>query len=521
MDGEGGESEDATVEWALLEGATRDAPPVLLGAPRRLLVSAGDESRGEPSDDASLGGVSGDDGAEALKIRAPSALVADGGSSLLPRLTSELTGVRLPASQLQKAMRRGFCSPAPLLEACVKLLCGAAAAGERATPPRGGPFAMFSTIWACMLVDASPFDAAPDGSTLGLQQLLALSLVARADPGWAPPPQLARKAVAAALRTQQRPCNQWLGFMERDWAPNMSGWCLESEDGSSSPPGEVDGDDSEDESERGHQDQGTPTERLRALELRNTLVATQAAVGSAIRWGRWDKFEGEPTGAALIAYLNCHFTEWFRDGRLQAEAVKDEAALLSGFDARLVTHPPDARLLGLDFECRLAAWDPQVQPASLLLLQAALSEPPTSWKKHALPSLAKQVRQLISEALRPSASVTSFTSVTSVTPVASLPSAGAEAHLGGQPANAGAAAARTARDVGRQRRRWQGHWQRPVERWQGDQGRWSHCSWWCDAVTAVHVGTRRGDTDGAHVSEGEGGRRLLRSSATLAASSAG
>ena len=68
---------------------------------------------------------------------------------------------------------------------------------------------MLSTVWGCMLVDASPFDAPSDGSALGLEQLLVLSLVARADPGWALPPALARKATAAALRTQQRPCNQW------------------------------------------------------------------------------------------------------------------------------------------------------------------------------------------------------------------------------------------------------------------------------------------------------------------------
>ena len=41
-----------------------------------------------------------------------------------------------------------------------------------------------------------------------------------------------------------------------------------------------------------------------------------------------------------------------------------------------------------------AAFDPLVAPSSLLLLQALLPEPPASWKKHALPSLARQVRKL-------------------------------------------------------------------------------------------------------------------------------
>jgi hypothetical protein len=71
-----------------------------------------------------------------------------------------------------------------------------------------------------MLVDASPFDAPPDGSALGLEQLLLLSLVARADPEWVLPPRLARRAVAAALRTQARPSNQWLGFVKREYAPD-------------------------------------------------------------------------------------------------------------------------------------------------------------------------------------------------------------------------------------------------------------------------------------------------------------
>ena len=37
--------------------------------------------------------------------------------------------MRLPASQLQKALRRGFCSPAPLLEACSALLRGGGGGG--------------------------------------------------------------------------------------------------------------------------------------------------------------------------------------------------------------------------------------------------------------------------------------------------------------------------------------------------------------------------------------------------------
>eukprot|EP00977_Amphora_coffeiformis_P008793 scaffold1992_cov187-Amphora_coffeaeformis.AAC.11 len=49
----------------------------------------------------------------------------------------------------------------------------------------------------------------------------------------------------------------------------------------------------------------------------------------------------------------------------------------------------------LDTECRLAAYDLDVAPTSLLLVQAILPEPPQSWKKHSLPSLAKHVHTLL------------------------------------------------------------------------------------------------------------------------------
>jgi hypothetical protein len=52
----------------------------------------------------------------------------------------------------------------------------------------------------------------------------------------------------------------------------------------------------------------------------------------------------------------------------------------------------------LDKECRLAAIEPSIMPSTLVLLQAVLGCPPTRWKKHSLPSLARQVRKLVSEA---------------------------------------------------------------------------------------------------------------------------
>ena len=71
---------------------------------------------------------------------------------------------------------------------------------------------MLTAVWGGMLADSQPFEAPEDGSALGIEQLLALTLVARADPSWALPAQLRSKAVASALRTQAREANQWIGF---------------------------------------------------------------------------------------------------------------------------------------------------------------------------------------------------------------------------------------------------------------------------------------------------------------------
>jgi hypothetical protein len=81
----------------------------------------------------------------------------------------------------------------------------------------------------------------------------------------------------------------------------------------------------------------------RACELRNVMLSAQAAIGGSIRWGKWNAFVGEPTGAAVIAYLNPSFREWWAagkggTGRLMAHAVQDEAALLDGWEAG--DHPP-------------------------------------------------------------------------------------------------------------------------------------------------------------------------------------
>ena len=156
--------------------------------------------------------------ASAASVSAASASVAStvtapSRATLLPTLSTETRALRQPASLLQKAIRRradALCSVAPLLEACTALLAppDTARAPDAAPSPRGGTAAMLSAVWAGMLADSRPFEAPADGSALGLEQLLLLTLVARADPAWRMPPLLKRKAVAAALRAQARDANQ-------------------------------------------------------------------------------------------------------------------------------------------------------------------------------------------------------------------------------------------------------------------------------------------------------------------------
>lgn len=52
----------------------------------------------------------------------------------------------------------------------------------------------------------------------------------------------------------------------------------------------------------------------------------------------------------------------------------------------------------LDNDYQLAAVEPGILPHTLVVLQALLGSLPTSWKKHSLLSLSRQVRKLLSEA---------------------------------------------------------------------------------------------------------------------------
>ena len=55
-------------------------------------------------------------------------------------------------------------------------------------------------------------------------------------------------------------------------------------------------------------------------------------------------------------------------------------------------------LHGLDLHVPGAALDPStVSPDLLLLVQASLQLPPTEWRKHSLPCLARHVRKLCTE----------------------------------------------------------------------------------------------------------------------------
>lgn len=76
----------------------------------------------------------------------------------------------------------------------------------------------------------------------------------------------------------------------------------------------------------------------------------------------------------------------------------DELSLLHTFLEGSASQKRDPCRVLLDTECWLAAYDVEISPTSLLLVQAVLPDPPQSWKKHSLPSLAKHLRTLVTHA---------------------------------------------------------------------------------------------------------------------------
>ena len=385
---DGGEGE---LRWALLEGgggsggrsADREADVVLLGAPAWLVARERDPPRGdgavdEAAEAAAVGGT-----VVAVPRREASATSGEP-PLLLPSPSNETRTIRQPASLLQKAIRRragALCSVAPLLDACAALLAPLTAAGpaaaaaatdgeRRKTPLRGATAAMLTAVWGGMLADSSPFEPPSDGAALGIEQLLLLTLVARADPSWTMPPQLMRKAVAAALRAQARDANQWVGFVKTRRAGEAI-FTVESAPGDAGCDSPV------------------------APRVRNALRALHASSGFSFQFGTWGAFTGDRLSGAVWAYLKPEFSSWQQ--RLASEAVPGEASLLDNWCAGLPAPAVDARVGTLDEQCCLSAYDLSVSPAALLLLQALLPSPPDNWKRSSLPSLARHFRKLSAE----------------------------------------------------------------------------------------------------------------------------
>lgn len=342
--------------WALLEGNARNAPPIVIGVPPSLLTVK--------TNAAASGGN------EAMEVDSDSHMIVPPRNSssgdLLPPLAPKTAQIRLPASQLEKSIRRSFCSPRPLLEACQSLLTtnDLSAATEDNTQrwmmraPPGGTYAMLSTIWRCMLEDASPFAAPTDGSLLGLEELFLLTLVARVDEHWSLPSNLLRKAIATALRTQKQPAN----------FRNIHNTGLNV---SNNKGGSYDADRWQLSSER-KPAPGRTAQMLQQERLLDVFMIMQAAEGEKIICRAWLDV-ADP-------------------------ATSQEIALIDRFEQGLLPSNSDQRIERLDTECRLAAFDLEISPNSLLLIQACLPEPPSAWKKHSVPALASHVLKLVTNA---------------------------------------------------------------------------------------------------------------------------
>lgn len=338
-----------TYQWSLIESDHREFPAIVVGVSRSLVADNHEFCVAPESTDDS----------EQPSIHEP----RDG--DFLPPLSTKTLKVLLPASLLQKSIRRGstLSSSAPLLEACADLQL------PSREPRDGSTLAMLRAIWGCMLVDASPFD---DGDEyLGLPSLLNLTLIARADPSWRLPVVLRRAAVLSALITASiLDVQPWIGYVRRD----DSWWTLEK------------------------QQKNTKGQDAKSLHLRNLIRVCQVGAGGRVAWGKWDKFTGDTSAAAALAYLNN--VDWQGSLLLPGPPCTDEMlSLVEAWEKEAISPGTiDSRIAALDDECRLASIDPSISPQSLVLLQALLPVPPTSWKKHSLPSLMRQLRKLIIEA---------------------------------------------------------------------------------------------------------------------------
>ena len=335
--------------WAFLEGDDK-TPSVLLGVPAALL-----EFRDEYGTDR----LDNDFKEEDNDDTHDESRFAGADYDLLPQPRTQKAmdtrRMKLASSLLQKTIRRShrLSSTRPLLEAARNLLL----------PPNscpGSTFEFLKSLWASMMVDVSPFQGSND--CLGLKEIVLLSLVAKADPFWVMPAVLRRYAVSAALRTHHLDvAQQWIGFVKNndDW------WVLES------PTDEQGG--------------------AEALALRNVLRAVASVAGGTIKWGKWNKFLGDTSAASILAYLN--HKQW-KGSFLPfgPDALPGEEELLLRFETGHFEDDTDKK--ALDRECQLASIEPSVIPQSLLLLQSLLVKPPTKWKKHSLPCLARQWRRL-------------------------------------------------------------------------------------------------------------------------------
>lgn len=372
------------VQWALIEGdhsnigGNDPIPPVLIGVPQILLDIEEENFRWNPSLTANDDNDDKDDDDDDNDNEGDGSS-ADGGidNDLLPQPKSQTTRIGLPASLLQKAIRRGsgLCSAVPLFEACMDLIHP-----SKANP--GSTLAFLKTVWSCMIVDSFPFKSSVD--CLGLDGFLLLSLIAKADPTWMMPSALRRLAIAGALRTAKSSLSQqWVGFVKRrdDWHKLE---CFNSAAAAAATTAVATTVD------EGKKDQATL--------LRNLLRVAQVVAGGKMAFGRWNKYTGEASAAAVLSYLNKD--EWKGSFLpLPPPAEPEEKAMINIWETGALPQIPlDLRMTHLDEECRLASIEPNVMPQTLVLVQAFLARPPISWKKHGMQSLAKQVRKLNSEA---------------------------------------------------------------------------------------------------------------------------
>ncbi|KAK3270095.1 hypothetical protein CYMTET_21492 [Cymbomonas tetramitiformis] len=357
-----------------LVGSTQATATLLMAAPAHV-VNAPSEERGGFDDhierEQNMGSAGKDDGAATTtrqpgrygEAQAPRGW-AQGHLFAPPTKSARLIAVH--ASLLQKALRRGraLCGPEVVAQA-LRALVVAEPAG---TAGASGTRALLWTLTLAVFADAAPYTlAVTDATALRIPELVALTLLAQADPAWRLPSTLRRRVAVTALRLQAMDAPTAL----EKWR----GWGRSAAGGEAVLTAEH-----------------FARQRVPGAGADVSDIVSAAQCAALVLCGPADAVDNVSASAILRRYLGS-VPLWAPQAarrRLPPLAGDAEAAALevciSG--AGLLPAPSTLRVAGLNLEAQVAACDHAVCPSLLLFFQAALPCLPRD-PQHTLAKLAQ------------------------------------------------------------------------------------------------------------------------------------